>query len=951
MASHHRVPAALSALLLAFLAPMFVAKVEAQPNHPQAALPAGSAITPDVLVASIGGSIELLATKESRPAVLTEPASGVTTSEATLNALVNPHGTLLACEFEYGTTTSYGSEVPCSSLPSPGTTQVAVSAIIAGLMSATTYDYRIVGTNARGTSKGSNEKFKTQAAEPEGIANWQQAILELRVPGEGCFTANYPAVRWNKARCSPRRAVPQLPALTGHPKIGGNAHYPAVTSKTPTQTVGGGRRNYALEATSGVISSAKGWFPAISPSTKETLACHQSLCSFYPTAITNSYSLQLNSEPFRNSMTNSLCGAGCQGWAQFVYATPLNTSQGDFPEGISIWSWLLKDPALSCPSGWETVPGWTPGTPVEKCFIKSNVSSLPGGVPNVADLTTDDVTLQANASTSGDEAKMVVSGHATATSQDNLLNLAGSWKAAEFGIFGDGDSSEAEFTNGTLLETALAIEPSTLMPSCVLKSFTGETNNLNLEPVPVLSDGGTTLVSDLNSTPPTQEPQSCAPLPQLEANFPNGTFGLPYPQSGGFAGFQVTPGTGVAPFTWTWSPSSASLPPGSEPATPPGLFLTASGSQDHEAVISGTPTQAGNYCFTVEVEDALGERATENDCMRIERAPVTLTLTDSPTYASPVGSPIQLTATVTSPATIPPSPDGGTIEFEECPKYVPCDLTSLGSASAQSGAGVKTWDTTGKSSGYYRLVANYTEATNYDYLPATAEITHVLYVSGQPLFRNVAECGGGVTVDWFGPPGPAVPNDGDNMHFTFQTGSSPFYESGYPDDTWLPEGAAVEDVEAVWNDIGTTNATGHLTVEDVVSGSAIKASENPYTVGPGFSGPCPPPALQEPPKLPNIEAPLEGQGVISINPFVGVDPEGNNIYPPTLEVEQQPQHGTVKVVDGGSCEACAGPPTEFQYVPNSPREPSADSFTFRVSTVGEDKQTSNTATATIIPGN
>jgi subtilase family serine protease len=69
---------------------------------------------------------------------------------------------LSACTFEYGTSTSYGSSVPCSALPGPGSSPVAVSAsIVAGLVANTEYHFRIQATNTSGTSKGADVTFTT----------------------------------------------------------------------------------------------------------------------------------------------------------------------------------------------------------------------------------------------------------------------------------------------------------------------------------------------------------------------------------------------------------------------------------------------------------------------------------------------------------------------------------------------------------------------------------------------------------------------------------------------------------------------------------------------------------------------------------------------------------------------------------------------------------------------
>ena len=67
------------------------------------------------------GSDEPFTTLPNPPTVETRPASSVTLTTATLNATVNPNGGEVGkCEFEYGTSTSYGKTVSCSSPPGSG---------------------------------------------------------------------------------------------------------------------------------------------------------------------------------------------------------------------------------------------------------------------------------------------------------------------------------------------------------------------------------------------------------------------------------------------------------------------------------------------------------------------------------------------------------------------------------------------------------------------------------------------------------------------------------------------------------------------------------------------------------------------------------------------------------------------------------------------------------------
>jgi hypothetical protein len=113
------------------------------------------------------GAVESLTTggQATAPIVVTSPASNVGNTGATFAGTVNPAGQSTSFTFEYGTTTSFGSittvvELDSASSPEP------VSATVAGLASNTTYLYRVVATNASGTTSGAVMSFTTGPGGP-----------------------------------------------------------------------------------------------------------------------------------------------------------------------------------------------------------------------------------------------------------------------------------------------------------------------------------------------------------------------------------------------------------------------------------------------------------------------------------------------------------------------------------------------------------------------------------------------------------------------------------------------------------------------------------------------------------------------------------------------------------------------------------------------------------------
>ncbi|HWX09271.1 MAG TPA: hypothetical protein VNY33_04775 [Gaiellaceae bacterium] len=94
------------------------------------------------------------------PIVTTKAAASVTDSTATLNGSVNPNGQATTVYFEYGTSTSYGTKTPAASAGA-GTAAKNMAAAVNALTGGATYHFRIVATNAAGTTTGTDMTFTT----------------------------------------------------------------------------------------------------------------------------------------------------------------------------------------------------------------------------------------------------------------------------------------------------------------------------------------------------------------------------------------------------------------------------------------------------------------------------------------------------------------------------------------------------------------------------------------------------------------------------------------------------------------------------------------------------------------------------------------------------------------------------------------------------------------------
>ena len=111
--------------------------------------------------------------------------AGATVSEATLKALVNPNGLATEYQIEYGPSEAYGALSPPLSAGS-GEAAKTVTYSLGGLDPATTYHWRVVASNEKGSRAGPDRTLTTLAA-PEALPPCPNDPLRL---GAAAFLAD-----------------------------------------------------------------------------------------------------------------------------------------------------------------------------------------------------------------------------------------------------------------------------------------------------------------------------------------------------------------------------------------------------------------------------------------------------------------------------------------------------------------------------------------------------------------------------------------------------------------------------------------------------------------------------------------------------------------------------------------------------------------------------------------
>jgi hypothetical protein len=320
--------------------------------------------------------------------------------------------------------------------------------LIAAALPAVSQTSQAQAAKAAGAAAPSPELVRAQN-------EWHQALLQLPHPEPGCYWATYPRVEWIPATCKPGPKYPAIPAH-GIPK--------------PFTVGNGGSNDFASNPT-GTIIGVDGTFPNPSAGLTETGPIANSGPSFSDT-----YTLQINANPFTSAACMLSPNPNCKGWEQFVYENNPTTND------VYIQYWLLKYNA-ACPGAEWTQFQFT-GHPEIYCYQSTLASSTLNG-HSVSEFGSNNLRFSASVTPSSDQVVITIGGDGAMMTGVNAVDLAAGWTDAEFNVFGDGGDSngggQAAFSaNSTIVVKNTVHNGTRNAPACDMQSFTGETNNLTL---------------------------------------------------------------------------------------------------------------------------------------------------------------------------------------------------------------------------------------------------------------------------------------------------------------------------------------------------------------------------------------------------------------------------------------------------------------------------------------
>jgi predicted extracellular nuclease len=266
-----------------------------------------------------------------------------------------------------------------------------------------------------------------------------------------------------------------------------------------------------------------------------------------------------------------------------------------------------------------------------------------------------------------------------------------------------------------------------------------------------------------------------------------------------------TPGTVGTPYSYAFTVGGAGVVSLVSGSLPPGLNLASDGQ------ITGTPTAAGSFGFTVRASNAFGS-ADQAATIAVGPGASSTSLAVSPNPVA-TGSPLTLTATVSGPV-----PADGTVTFTE-------GSTVVGSASVNGGTAVLTTSTL--TAGQHAIVATYSGNANLTgsaSAPSTVDVV-------DPVTLGTSLPNGTVGV----PYSASVPHTGgEPVTFAVSSGALPpglaLATTGQLSGTPTTAGAFAFTITAS-NAVSSASQAFTVTIAKAATTTTLTSSANPATFG------------------------------------------------------------------------------------------------------------------------
>lgn len=600
-----------------------------------------ASLAPRTTVTVSGGGVTGAAnsTVALEPDVSTEAATSITTTTATINALVNAQGISTDVDFEWGTSpTLTNATITPIAETSGSTSPASVSSNLTGLVEGTTYYYRARATTGGQTYLGAILSFTTgqtqspptaETTAPTNVTTSTATLNGLIDPNLTPTTVRFEyrvqgEPNWESSGTL-QEVVDEEKNTLGDVTLSGV--FPSAVSFDMTSVSAGTTYEYRVVAETGPVEGTTVTFRAGTPQTitfasiasqdlsTGSLTVTPTSSSSLPVTVTSADTsvCSVSSSPPQWTVTLAAAGTCILTASQegdgtyasadpitrvFTIAAPVSITTSSLPGGTTNASYGPETLAAAGGSGTYTAWAVTAGTLPSGITLDSATGVL-SGTPTTAGSST--VTIEVTDSDGATTNKQFTI-DVFAPVSITTTNVAGGADGVSYG------PEALSATGGSGTYTAWTITSGSLPPGLALDSVNGQITGTPTSAGPYTF---TVQVTDSQGRTATQQLTIVVTGPlaiSTASPLPSGVAGIAYSQ--------IFAAGGGTPSYTNWRVATGALPGG--------LAVDSS-----TGVLSGTPTLDGTFTFTIEVDDSAtptAATASKSFTLVIEPQPVATTV-------------------------------------------------------------------------------------------------------------------------------------------------------------------------------------------------------------------------------------------------------------------------------------------------------------------------------------